>query len=162
MCMCVSVMKKLYGCHSAITKLPILFTKLHIGIWYVSLLKVRWLPCNGNHPRKKSFANFANLEAFGNVFLHFLSWLEFLYNEITWIAKVFSRTTAKKAIRKTFLPRMIPVTWYYGHVAILQCNAIRPYSNIVLVKVILYLYKVMFCKPSVGYTAVSMHDYFLA
>ena len=38
---------------------------------------------NGNHPQKKSFANFANLEAFANVFLHFLSRLEFLYNEIT-------------------------------------------------------------------------------
>ena len=38
---------------------------------------------NGNHPRKKSFANFANLEAFANVFLLFLSQLELLYNEIT-------------------------------------------------------------------------------
>ena len=37
------------------------------------------LPYNGNHPRKKSFANFANLEAFADVFLHFLSLLEFLY-----------------------------------------------------------------------------------
>ena len=37
------------------------------------------IPYNGNHPRKKSFANFANLEAFANVFLHFLSQLEFLY-----------------------------------------------------------------------------------
>ena len=34
------------------------------------------LPYNGNHPRKKSFAN---LEAFANVFLHFLSRPEFLY-----------------------------------------------------------------------------------
>ena len=41
------------------------------------------VPYNGNHPRKKSFANFANLEAFANVFLHFLSQPEFLYNEIT-------------------------------------------------------------------------------
>ena len=31
------------------------------------------------HGRKR-FANFANLEAFANVFLHFLSWLEFLYS----------------------------------------------------------------------------------
>ena len=34
---------------------------------------------NGNHTRKESFANFANLEAFTNVFLHFLSRPEFLY-----------------------------------------------------------------------------------
>ena len=35
----------------------------------------------------------------------------FIY-EITWIAKVFSRTTAKKAICETFLPRTIPVIRY--------------------------------------------------
>ena len=34
------------------------------------------IPYNGNHPQKKSFVN---LEAFANVFLHFLSRLEFLY-----------------------------------------------------------------------------------
>ena len=68
------------------------------------------IPYNGNHPQKKKFANFANLEAFVNVFLHFLSRPEFLYNyEIAWIAKVFSRIMAKKVIRETFLPRMIPV-----------------------------------------------------
>ena len=67
------------------------------------------IPYNGNHPRKKSFAN---------VFLHFLSQPEFLYNEITWIAKVFLRTTAKKAIHKTFLPRMIP---RYAVYLILPC-----------------------------------------
>ena len=32
---------------------------------------------NGNCPRKKMFMNFVNLEAFSNVFLHFLSWQEF-------------------------------------------------------------------------------------
>ena len=38
----------------------------------------------------------------------------FIY-EIAWIAKVFSRTTAKKAIRETFLPRMIPVIRYLSY-----------------------------------------------
>ena len=37
------------------------------------------IPYNGNCPQKKKFMNFVNLEAFTNVFLHFLSWLEFLY-----------------------------------------------------------------------------------
>ena len=37
---------------------------------------------NGNCLQNKKFANFANMEAFANVFLHFLSRLEFLYNEI--------------------------------------------------------------------------------
>ena len=72
----------------------------------------RLLPYNGNYPRKKSFTNLANLKAFANVFLHFLSRPEFLYNEITWIAKVFLQTTAKKAIFKTYLPWMIPVIRY--------------------------------------------------
>ena len=73
------------------------------------------IPYNKNHPQKKNFANFANLEAFTNVFLYFLSLLEFLYNEITWIANVFPRTTAKKAICETFLPWMIPVIRYLIH-----------------------------------------------
>ena len=37
---------------------------------------------NGNCPLKKKFANFANLEAFVNVFLHFLSRPEFLYTRL--------------------------------------------------------------------------------
>ena len=61
--------------------------------------------------RKSWFANLANLEALANVFLHFLFWPGFLY-KMARIAKVFSRTMAKKVFRETFLPRMIPVIRY--------------------------------------------------
>ena len=37
------------------------------------------IPYNGNCRWKKKFADFANLEAFANVFMHFLSWPEILY-----------------------------------------------------------------------------------
>ena len=53
------------------------------------------IPYNGNHPRKKSFTNFANLEAFANVFLHFLSQLEFLYMRLPESRK-FSRELRKR------------------------------------------------------------------
>ena len=62
----------------------------------------------GNRPWKKKFMNVTNLEAFTNIFLHFLSQLEFLYM----IMKVFLQTMAKKVIRKTFLLQVIPDIWY--------------------------------------------------
>ena len=37
------------------------------------------IPYDENCLRKKKFTNFMNLEAFEDVFLHFLSWPEFLY-----------------------------------------------------------------------------------
>ena len=41
--------------------------------------KIKDIPYNGNCPWKKKLMNFANLEVFTNVFLHFLSQPEFLY-----------------------------------------------------------------------------------
>ena len=61
----------------------------------------------GNCPQKKKFANFVNLEAFVNVFLHFFISAGIFIYEIGWITKVFSQTMVKMVIRKTFLPRMI-------------------------------------------------------
>ena len=78
-------------------------------LWYQELLVVyciMGIVCG----RKSS--NFANLEVFANVFLHFLSPPEFLYYKTAWITKVFLRTMAKKVIRETFLPQMIPVIQY--------------------------------------------------
>ena len=58
------------------------------------------------------FANFANLEAFTNVFLHFLSQLEFLYMRLPESWKFSHEPIAKKAICETFLPWMILDIWY--------------------------------------------------
>ena len=46
------------------------------------------LPHIWNHPQKKKFANFTNLETFTNVILHFLSQPEFLYMSLPESPKV--------------------------------------------------------------------------
>ena len=46
------------------------------------------IPYIGNLPQRKQFENFLNLEAFANVFLHFLSQQEFLYHIAGYFQKV--------------------------------------------------------------------------
>ena len=82
------------------------------------------VPYIGNHPRKKKFTNFVNLEAFANVFLHFLILARIFIYEIAWIAKVFLQTMVKKVIRETFLPRMIPNVWYIMLIVKHSINAV--------------------------------------
>ena len=60
------------------------------------------IPYNGNHPRKKSFVNFANLEAFANVFLHFLSRPEFLYMRLPELQKFSHELRQRRQFAKLF------------------------------------------------------------
>ena len=60
------------------------------------------IPYNGNHPREKSFANFANLEAFMNVFLHFLSRPEFLYMRLPESRKFSRELRPRRRFAKLF------------------------------------------------------------
>ena len=48
------------------------FTEFILLVGVVSIT-IQGILYNGNHPQKKGFMNFANLEAFTNVFLHLLS-----------------------------------------------------------------------------------------
>ena len=48
-------------------KLPLGMRPCHVSKSSHTNPKIMCVPYNGNHPRKKSFANFANLEAFANV-----------------------------------------------------------------------------------------------
>ena len=69
---------------------------------------------------KKKFANFTNLKAFVNVFLHFLILAGIFIYEITWIMKAFSWTMVKKVIRETFLQRMIPDIRYLRQIQVVE------------------------------------------
>ena len=60
------------------------------------------IPYNGNHPWEKSFANFANLEAFTNVFLHFLSRPEFLYMRLPESRKFSCELQPRRQFTKHF------------------------------------------------------------
>ena len=71
---CVCTMHHTYVARFAIRDL-IIHTQFQVSLFTA----IHQIPYNGNCPRKKKFTNFANLEAFANVFLHFLSWPEFLY-----------------------------------------------------------------------------------
>ena len=79
------------------------------------------IPYNGNHLRKKRFANFANLEAFVNVFLHFLSWPEFLYMRLPESRKFSRELRQRRQFAKIFFRR-----WFllYG------INLLRPWLDI--------------------------------
>ena len=75
------VMEVLHNsCNMCIHDLPDMYalnpcaSGIHIRSCYILQL-----PYNGNCPQKKKFTNFMNLEAFVNVFLHFISRPEFLY-----------------------------------------------------------------------------------
>ena len=79
----------------------------HVYNFFMSLIFVgqgypRKLPYNGNHLRKKSFTNFANLEAFANVFLHFLSRPEFLYKRLPESRKFSRELRQRRQIAKLF------------------------------------------------------------
>ena len=63
---------------------------------------IQVVPYNGNHPWKKSFANFANLEAFANVFLHFLSRPEFLYMRLLESRKFSRELRQRRQFAKLF------------------------------------------------------------
>ena len=60
------------------------------------------VPYNRNHPRKKCFTNFTNLEAFANVFLHFLSRPEFLYMRLPKSRKFSRELQQRRQIVKLF------------------------------------------------------------
>ena len=57
---------------------------------------------NGNHPRKKSFTNFVNLQAIANVFLHFLFRPEFLYMRLPESRKFSHEILRRRQITKLF------------------------------------------------------------
>ena len=66
--------------------------------------------------------NFANLEVFANVFLHFLILAGIYIYDIARITKVFSRNMVKKVIRETFLPQMIPDIRYLSRYIFYRCH----------------------------------------
>ena len=86
--------------------------------WYIYDNRILYI---GNHPQKKKFTNFANLEAFMNVFLHFLSQVEFLYMRFLELQN-FSRKLSQrisKVICENFFCRLFPMygiiswlSWY--------------------------------------------------
>ena len=89
--MCVTL-----NSHYAMFNRPCLFSA-DIRILYTLVI-----PYIGNCPWKKKYANFANLEAFVNVFLHFLSQLEFLYMGLPESQKSFLANYGKEGNSQNF------------------------------------------------------------
>ena len=92
-----------------------------IQSWYHLQLQSQWrsfknprtaagyIPYNGNHQQEKSFTNFVNLEAFANVFLHFLSRQEFLYMRLPELRKFSCELRPRRQFAKLFFRGWFPL-----------------------------------------------------